>query len=384
MKKFKKTFMAVALLSMSAATAFAQATYTDANNNEYQFKKHAFLNLQGGAQYTLGEAKFDKLLSPNVQLGLGYQFSPVFALRLQANGWQSKGGWNGYELARTGNPYTADYKFNYVAPGLDLMFNLSNLFCGWNPNRVFNVTAFLGGGANIAWKNDEVNGIAKTLKNLDNYLLQNLWDGTKVQPFGRGGVELAFRLSDAVSFLVEGNANILSDKYNSKKADNPDWYFNALAGFRINLGKTYKKVEAPAPEPAPVQEYVEPTPAPTPAPEVKEEVVEKKVEPFRRDVFFLINSAKIRNSEAGKIQEMVDFLNANAGKKVSVTGYADAGTGNNRINDRLARLRAQIVVKTLKEKYNIPADRIISDSKGSRVQPFAENNKNRVTICIAE
>lgn len=384
MKKFKKTFMAVALLSMSAATAFAQATYTDVNNNEYQFKKHAFLNLQGGAQYTLGEAKFDKLLSPNVQLGLGYQFSPVFALRLQANGWQSKGGWNGYELARTGNPYTADYKFNYVAPGLDLMFNLSNLFCGWNPNRVFNVTAFLGGGANIAWKNDEVNAIAKTLKNLDNYQLQNLWDGTKVQPYGRGGVELAFRLSDAVSFLVEGNANILSDKYNSKKADNPDWYFNALAGFRINLGKTYKKVEAPAPEPAPVQEYVEPTPAPTPAPEVKEEVVEKKVEPFRRDVFFLINSAKIRNSEAGKIQEMVDFLNANPGKKVSVTGYADAGTGNNRINDRLARLRAQIVVKTLKEKYNIPADRIISDSKGSRVQPFAVNNKNRVTICIAE
>lgn len=384
MKKFKKTFMAVALLSMSVATAFAQATYTDAENNEYQFKKHAFLNLQGGAQYTLGEAKFDKLLSPNVQLGLGYQFSPVFALRLQANGWQSKGGWNGYELARTGNPYTADYKFNYVAPGLDLMFNLSNLFCGWNPNRVFNVTAFLGGGANIAWKNDEVNAIAKTLKNLDNYQLQNLWDGTKVQPYGRGGVELAFRLSDAVSFLVEGNANILSDKYNSKKADNPDWYFNALAGFRINLGKTYKKVEAPAPEPAPVQEYVEPTPAPTPAPEVKEEVVEKKVEPFRRDVFFLINSAKIRNSEAGKIQEMVDFLNANPGKKVSVTGYADAGTGNNRINDRLARLRAQIVVKTLKEKYNIPADRIISDSKGSRVQPFAVNNKNRVTICIAE
>ena len=58
MKKFKKTFMAVALLSMSVATAFAQATYTDAENNEYQFKKHAFLNLQGGAQYTLGESLF--------------------------------------------------------------------------------------------------------------------------------------------------------------------------------------------------------------------------------------------------------------------------------------------------------------------------------------
>ena len=377
-----KSVFAVALLTLGTTTALAQATYTDSENNEYQFKKHVFLNLEGGAQYTLGEAKFDKLISPNVQFGLGYQFSPAFAIRLQANGWQSKGGWNGYELARNGNPYTEDYKFNYVAPGLDFMLNLSNLFFGWNPNRVFNVTAFLGGGANIAWKNDEVNEIAATLKKLDGYNLEYLWDGTKVRPYGRGGVELAFRLSDAVRFVVEANANVLSDKYNSKKADNPDWYFNGLAGFRINLGKTYKKTEpaapAPAPEPAPVaQEYV----APAPAPEVKEEPV---VEPFRRDVFFKINSAKISETEAAKVKEIVDFLNDNPDKKVSVTGYADAGTGNDVINDRLAKLRAQIVVKTLKEKYNIPADRITSDSKGARVQPFAENDKNRVSICIAE
>lgn len=356
----------------------AQTTYMDKEGSKYDFKKHAFLNLQGGAQYTLGEAKFDKLLSPNVQFGVGYQFSPVFALRLQANGWQSKGGYSGVDEMGNLVGVTTSYKYNYVAPGLDLIFNLSNLFCGWNPNRVFNVTAFLGGGANVAWKNDEALAIAKTTH------MRYIWDGTKVRPFGRGGVELAFRLGDAVSFLVEGNANILSDKYNSKKADNPDWYFNALAGFRINLGKTYKKTE-PMPEPAPVvEEHVAPAPAPAPAPEVKEEVVETKVEPFRRDVFFLINSAKIRATEASKIKEMVDYLNANPNAKVSVTGYADAGTGNNRINDRLARLRAQIVVKTLKEKYNIPAERIISDSKGSRVQPFAVNNKNRVTICIAE
>ena len=356
----------------------AQTTYMDKEGSKYEFKKHAFLNLQGGAQYTLGEAKFDKLLSPNVQFGVGYQFSPVFALRLQANGWQSKGGYSGVDEMGNLVGVTTSYKYNYVAPGLDLMFNLSNLFCGWNPNRVFNVTAFLGGGANVAWKNDEALAIAKTTH------MRYIWDGTKVRPFGRGGVELAFRLGDAVSFLIEGNANILSDKYNSKKADNPDWYFNALAGFRINLGKTYKKTE-PMPEPAPVvEEHVAPAPAPAPAPEVKEEVVEKKVEPFRRDVFFLINSAKIRATEANKIKEMVDYLNANPNAKVSVTGYADAGTGNNRINDRLGRLRAQIVVKTLKVKYNIAADRIISDSKGARVQPFAENNKNRVTICIAE
>ena len=367
-----KTLLVVSLL-MAGTAVFAQNT-----EDQYVFKKHAFINLQGGAQYTLGEAKFKDLISPNVQFGIGYQFCPWFATRLQANGWQSMGGYNGIDEMGNLAGINATYKFNYVAPGLDLMFNLSNLVAGWNPKRVFNLTAFIGGGANIAWKNDDALAMAKA-----NHM-RYIWDGTKVRPFGRGGVELAFRLGDAVSFLIEGNANILSDKYNSKKADNPDWYFNALAGFRINLGKTYKKTE-PMPEPEPVvEEHVAPAPAPAPAPEVKEEVVEEKVEPFRRDVFFLINSAKIRAAEENKIKEMVDYLNANPNTKVSVTGYADAGTGNNRINDRLGRLRAQIVVKTLKEKYNIAADRIISDSKGARVQPFAQNNKNRVTICIAE
>lgn len=356
----------------------AQTTYMDKEGSKYEFKKHAFLNLQGGAQYTLGEAKFDKLLSPNVQFGIGYQFSPVFAMRLQANGWNSKGGYNGVDEMGNLVGVTTSYKYNYVAPSLDLMFNLSNLFCGWNPNRVFNVTAFLGGGANVAWKNDEALAIAKTTH------MRYIWDGTKVRPFGRGGVELAFRLGDAVSFLIEGNANILSDKYNSKKADNPDWYFNALAGLRINLGKSYTKKETkPEPAPEPTQEYVAPTPTPTPAPEPTPEPVAKKIEPIRRDVFFTINKYAIRAAEQSKIDEIVSFLKENLDATVSVTGYADAGTGNNTINDRLAAQRAASVVKAIKDK-GISANRIKSDSKGARVQPFAENNKNRVSIMIAE
>ena len=133
--KSLKSLMAIATLALGTTSAMA-ATYTDKDGNEYQFKKHAFLDLQGGAQYTLGEAKFGDLISPNIQLGLGYQFSPVFGMRLQANGWQSKGGWAGFRAQKGETPYNATYKFKYVAPGVDFMFNLSNLFCGWNPNRV--------------------------------------------------------------------------------------------------------------------------------------------------------------------------------------------------------------------------------------------------------
>ena len=106
-------------------------------------------------------------------------------------------------------------------------------------------------------------------------------------------------------------------------------------------------------------------------------------EPLRRDIFFLINKAVIRDSEASKINDIVTYLNENKDAKVQVTGYADAGTGNDKVNDRIAAKRADSVVAALK-KAGISADRITFDSKGARVQPFADNDSNRVSICIAE
>jgi len=337
-----------------------------------KFKSHAFINLQGGAQYTLGEAKFKDLISPNVQAAIGYQFTPVFAARIQANAWQSKGGWSA-----TTNENLKNYKYKYVAPGIDFMFNLSNLFCGWNPDRVFNVTAFLGGGANIAFDNDEVNEVAKAVgADLGQYELEYVWDGTKVRPFGRAGLQLGFRLSDAVHFLIEGNANILSDKYNSKKAGNPDWYFNALAGFRINLGKSRLVETNDIYRDVVVYDTI-----------YKEVVVDdgsdRIAEDIRRDIFFQRNKTNIEETEVIKIKDIADYLNKYPRATVSIKGYADAGTGNDRINDRLAQQRADVVVKSLIEDYGISADRISYDSFGARVQPFTENDLNRVSICIA-
>ena len=380
--KSYKYLLATAVLASLGMNSMAQATYTDKDGNEYQFKKHFYLDIQGGGQYTLGEAKFKDLLSPNIQGAIGYQFSPVFGLRAQMNGLWSKGGWAGFRSKVGEKPYNAKYKFKYIAPGVDFMFNLSNLFCGWNPNRVFNISAFAGGGINWAGGNQEINDIAANIKNQSNYLLEYLWQGKKVRPYGRAGIDLEFKVSKAVSIMLEGNANMISDKYNSKKADNPDWYFNALAGVRINLGKSYTKkakpVEEPAPAPAPKQEYVAPKPEPKPA------LVEKKVEEIRRDIFFTINSYKIAPAEDAKIREVVDFLNKNTEAKVVVTGYADKGTGNDVINDRIAAKRAAAVVWMLTKKYNIPSERITEESKGARVQSFAENAENRVTIMIAK
>jgi outer membrane protein OmpA-like peptidoglycan-associated protein len=368
--KFNKILLS-GLMLMGAVSAAAQEPEA---KTVYDFSPHWYLQAQVGGQYTLGETSFSDLLSPNAQLALGYNFNPAFGLRLAVGGWQSKGAW---ELSK-------DYKwkYNYVAPSLDLMFNLSNVFAGYNPKRVFNLSAFVGAGVNIGFKNDEANDIAQTLGTTEfpysHQNLEYLWDGTKARFVGRGGLVADFRVSDRVSLGLEVNANILNDHYNSKKAGNPDWYFNALAGVKIALGKTYTErvVEAPKPVERIVERIVE---KPAPAP-----VAEEKAEALRQDVFFTINSSKVSMPEEDKVKAIVDYLNNHPSAMVTVTGYADAGTGNDRINDRLAAQRAQAVVNLIRDKYNIAATRIVSDSKGARIQPYKENDKNRVTICIAE
>lgn len=353
---------------MAALTANAQE-----KKSEYIFNPHAFITVQGGAQYTLGEAKFKDLISPNVQLGIGYQFNSWFGARLAANAWQSKGGYNGYDDNNL--PGNVTYKYKYVAPGIDFMFNLSNAIWGFNPMRVVNVTAFIGGGANIAFKNDDANDLYKK-----GYTMSYIWDGTKVRAVGRAGLDVDFRICDRFSIGVEGNANILSDHYNSKKAGNADWYFNALVGFKVNLGKTYKKVEAPAEiirtvEPEPQKKVEEAAP-------VKQEV--KKAEEIRRDIFFNINTIKVSASEESKVQELANYLKNNPDTKMEITGYADANTGTDAINSKLAKQRAQSVADELTGKYGISKDRISVSSEGAKVQPFSVNDKNRVSICVSK
>lgn len=367
----KKTILSCLLaLGFLSATAQEQQPKT-----EYVFNPHWYIQIQPlGAQYTLGEVDFNKLTSYNVQAAIGSQFSKIFGARLAINAWQSKGG------SKIG---VTSYKWGwkYVAPSLDLTINLSNALCGYNPKRVFNFGVFFGAGANFGFSNSEAADAQKAMNvAYGTNSMEYLWDGTKTRFFGQGGITADFRLSDAISIGIEVNANTLSDKYNSKKAGNWDWYFNALAGLKINLGKTHETHIIPPPEPEiryveKVVEKIVEVPGP---------VVEKEREAIRRDVFFKINSAVIADSEAAKVKEVVDYLEKYPTAKVMITGYADAGTGNNRINDRLAAKRADAVVKMLKNDYGIADSRISYDSKGSRVQPFAENDQNRVSICIAE
>ncbi len=371
--KMKKAILSCLML-MGALSVSAQE---QKGTTEYVFEPHWYIQLQGGAQYTTGEAKFGDMISPTIQGAVGYQFSKSVGARLALNAWQSRTGW------KEDAGFTAqNFKYTYFAPAIDLTFNLSNIIAGYNPNRKFEFGAFIGAGLNIRMQSDDAKN-AKTYMDAYAYKDEFGWtpmydDESAVFLFGSAGLTADYKITDQFSIGLEFNANILSDRYNFKKVGNPDSYFNLLAGIKYNFGPTYSTRFIPAPEPEiryvdKIVEKIVEVPAPAPV-----------TEPLRRDIFFEINKTIIRDSEKQKVQDIADYMNAHPTSKVMITGYADAGTGNDRINDRLAAGRAAVVVKALKEQYGIAESRISYDSKGSRVQPFAENDMNRVSICIAE
>lgn len=373
---FKKTLLTV-LVAMGCSAAMAQQTTT-----ETVFNPHWYVRGQIGGQYTLGEVKFGDLVSPNAQIAAGYNFTSLWGARIAVNAWQSKGG-----SKINGTKY--DWKYNYVAPMVDATLNLTNLFGGFKANRLVDLTLFAGIGANIGFNNDEAwtaNGdiLAQQFPTYGEDYMQYLWDGSKARFVGRAGIDVDFNVCERVAIGLELSANTLSDKYNSKKAGNSDWYFNGLIGAKVNLGKTTKQKTVPAKVQIvekivekPVEKVVEKI-------VYRDRIVEKKAEPLRREIFFTIRATQIVKEEMAKVEEIANYLKANPNAKVVITGHADKGTGNATINKNLSEKRAKIVADTLVKKFGIAESRISYEAKGDAEQPFAENEKNRVSICIAK
>lgn len=368
--RLKRNLMAV-VLGLSTVAAFAQTgneTRQIKEEGKTVFNPHWFMQVQAGAGYTLGEADFGDLISPAAAINFGYQFTPIWGLRAGLSGWQAKGGWV--------NPQTT-YKYNYLQGNVDVTLDLGNLFCKYNPKRILNPYLFVGVGLNGAFNNDDAVALAAK-----GYEMGYLWDKNKISPVGRAGLGVGIRLAEKVFFNIEANANVMSDKFNSKKAGNPDWQFNLLGGFTFKFGKPSKTTEPvyyePTPAPAPVVEEKKEEPAPAPAP-VKEEVKAQEIQ----NIFFTINSAKIRDTETSKIDALVSYLKEHENAKISLCGYADKQTGTAAINERISKQRANAVADALKAK-GIAADRITVDYKGDTAQPFSTMEENRVTICIAE
>ena len=95
---------------------------------------------------------------------------------------------------------------------------------------------------------------------------------------------------------------------------------------------------------------------------------------------FKINSDVITPEEEVNIYNMAQYLKANPDQKVVICGYADKDTGTSEYNMALSKRRAEAVADALVNNYGVSRDRLTVNYDGSDVQPYPENNWNRIVI----
>ena len=388
--------MIAASLLLLGGVASAQQSKTD---ETLEFRPHWSLNVQGGVAHTRGESEFSTLLSPAAQLSATYRFHHAMGVRFGFGGWQGKG------AALLPEGYQG-YAYQFAQLNADYILDLAGVFGGFNHKRVVSPYILAGVGAGYGFNNEQA---APYKDQLEYY-----WDSKIFAPVGRAGLGIDFRLGECVSLGIEGNTNILSDKFNSKKAENVDWQFNVLAGLSFRFGKNTRpsvayaekvaaEAAAAAAAEAAARAEAERLAAEKAAAEkaAAEKAAREKAEAERLaaekaaaeraakaaensdNVFFTIGSTYIRKAEDAKLVKLAEWMKANPDFNVSLVGYADRETGTPKGNEKLSAARAKVVKDRL-VKLGVEESRIMTAYKGDTVQPFAENAKNRVVMCTLE
>jgi len=361
---------------------FAQECTGECQELGYRPYPHGFIQLQGGVGTTLTDVECLKLLSPTASIGAGAWFGPSVGARLHVNAWESKGGFK-----TAGDPLK--YKYNYVNTNADLMLNVLNLFSQKKYHK-FNVILIGGIGLNYAWKNDEFHQLLNTYTPTVD--ISNAWgEGTSRKQLLshniRAGLLFDFNIAKHWGVGIEVDANSLDDRFNSKFTDSDDWMITAQLGITYKFG--FKAPHEKKQEPVKPVQVVQPTPVvptqavrtvePVKAPEPVRAPEPAKVveEPYKDVLFYAIRDSEIDPESI--ITAAAAWCKKYPNKTVTVSGYADKGTGNAKLNMMYSQQRTNKVVDMLKKK-GVPASQIKSAAYGDTVQPFSENDKNRCVI----
>lgn len=351
----KNALLAVVLLLLGAATPLQGQRWTS----------HSFAETQAGLQFTATDAPMDKLTTPRAAFALGHYFTPIVGARLHLSASEAKSGFK--DLGQY-------YKWKNITPSIDLMIHLSNLL-GANQNRALNLIVLGGVGLSYAWDNDELAALGVAPQRVP-----LRWDSNRLSHNLRAGLRIETNQRKPFGLSLEVDANSIDDRFNSKSNDADDWQFTAMIGLNYRFGYKGRK-HAPVAR----EEIV------TIWKDVPEEIVEYVDIPveglanmrLRKEVFYDIRVSE--NEDAEKAQkEVFQFMNEYEKVRVTITGYADIGTGNERLNMMYSQRRAENFKKELVEKFGCDPEAISVDWKGDTVQPFEENDKNRCVIVEAE
>ncbi|WP_288575381.1 OmpA family protein [Prevotella pectinovora] len=378
MKKFliMLAIAGVSLTSMAQETETATEKYSVATNS---FWSNWFV--QGGVQWTAFysslEHGFDTSnnplksfrSNPQASVAIGKWFTPGLGLRTKVSGIWGKA--NGDS-------------FKYWNAQEQVLFNLSNMFCGYNPKRVYNCIPFAGAG------------FARNMSS-DMYAM-----GMSI------GLLNEFNINKRVAINLELGWNRLeNDFYSEGHANNGprgwdshDNYLYAELGLTLNIGKTgWAKVPDVDAIKALSQSQIDALNAQLADSKSendrlkamlnekpKEVAMPESIKQFITtpvSVFFNIGKTDVANpKDLVNVEALAKYAKTN-NSKIMVTGFADSATGTPQINQKLSVKRAEIVKGEL-IKMGVHADNISTQAHGGveTLSPISFNR--RATVQITE
>lgn len=352
----KKFVIGAALLGMSM-TAFAQQAdptlkYSVATNS---FWSNWFIQVGGDYNIWYSNQEHGRRLdnggnynflskqrrSFGGSVAIGKWFTPGIGLRTKLQGFNSK------KIGAVGVTSQHFWSLNE-----HIMFNLSNLFMGYNPERVWNISPFIGGG------------MARNMS-VNRYVMQL-----------SAGINSSWRLCRNLDLYAEAGWNRMEDNFDGNEMaqlsnthygrgwEDKDNHLYAEIGLTFKLGKaTWNKTPDVDAIKALSQSQIDALNSQlndlnTENEKLRKELAEKpKTTVLTKSLKEFVATPISVFFNIGKIDVALlkDLVNVRALAKyaiennshILVTGYADSSTGTPAINQRLSEQRANTIVEEL-------------------------------------
>lgn len=372
-------------LATCSMTGFAQE---DLPEQKYSVATNSFFSnwfVQVGADWNafysneehglgLSHSPFKKFrANPGASIALGKWFTPGIGLRTKFQGIWGKA---------VVNDQTKGNHNKYLIINEQVLFNLSNLFCGYNPNRVWNVIPFVGAGLGRNMS-DNINVVDL------NVGLQSSWRlGKKVDVYVEAGWNRLGQAFDGVT-AVKGSSNY--DGVWERKDNN----LYAEVGFTFRLGKSgWSKTPDVEALNALNQSQLDALNSQLEDANAENERLRGELEAKQSNqtssvvykstpvsVFFNIGKTKIASSKDMVNLESFAKSAKENNNKILVTGYADSKTGSAEYNQKLSQSRADAVVEAL-VKFGVDKSMITTQAKGGVDDLSPVDNNRRATVEI--
>jgi outer membrane protein OmpA-like peptidoglycan-associated protein len=425
----KKSIVWLAALTLGSGVAVAQ----DASWGPFESTPawaNVYVGVDGGVQTIWGNSKLSPLRH-NVDIQMGKWWNPFFSTRLK------------FEMGRfKTSEHTSEYRnqqFSSFTWHGDVLFNLTNIIGGYRPDRIYQISPFLGIGAEHSWGAGVGDGDRRATQGalftglVNSFRLSKAWhlnlelQGALMPKEIEGEATRGWRPHGQLSLMVGLSYTIgprgfkgvtRSDcSQHQKRITQLERELNNCSQESRRYQQELQHARNNPPQPAPSQTQASGCAVNPPAgqkqvscnggascppkggcPQCAPKSAacggacgggscgqkgngdgqQQRYMP-EMAVFFDINSAKISARETLQLQLYADAIKA-ACCPYLIVGYADIQTGSLAYNEKLALKRAEAVVNMLVNKYGVNPALLKATVGNLQNPPFTDTIYNRTAI----